>query len=194
MSNISFEERISEKIIKRLNLSSTYDKREISKISYGVNIFIINSAKLIVIYLFALIFGCIKETFITHISFYLIRRNAYGAHAKRGITCNILGIIMFVILPITMNFVTIYKPTLVIIALLNSIILFIYAPGITNKNPINNKNRLKRHKTKSVFANFIALIFIISIKNLAIITLIALGITMASLLVLPISNKILGEL
>lgn len=193
MESVSLEEKISKKILKYLSIDNQFNKIDQIKISYGLSIFIINTIKLISIYLIAYIYNCIYITFITHISFYIIRRYAYGAHAKKSYICTFLGIFMFVILPNFVSYIYIDTKSLIIINLLNFFILGIYAPAKTKKNTIGDNSKIKKFKIKAMFNNFLILLFIICINNISISVLIVLGSSLAVLLVTPISYKLLEE-
>ena len=57
-----------------------------------------NIEKTIVVYGLALIFHTFIYTLLTHISYFLVRSNAHGAHAKSSLLCHIQNL-LFLIVP-----------------------------------------------------------------------------------------------
>ncbi|MFK4327940.1 accessory gene regulator B [Bacillus sp. RC55] len=194
MINISIEERISKVITDRIINTNVVNDTEYAKINYGINVLIINLFKLFIIYAAAWFFNCFFNTLIMHAAFYSIRRHGYGFHAQKSINCTLIGISLFVIIPLLIQDIIITKGIFLFIILLDFILLNYYAPSKTKRNYIGNKEMQKKHKNKTLLANFLILILVIFIKDSNICLLITLGSFFASIFTTPLSYKILGGL
>lgn len=128
------------------------------KVRLGMQTVMINLTKMIVTYGVSLLLGLFLYTLTVHLTFFIIRLNAHGAHAKNPLNCHILNLILFVFLPWLTLKMNLYYLMLVF-AIIGIVLLFKYAPGITLKQPIPNELHRKK-KIKTTLYSF--LIFIIS--------------------------------
>lgn len=192
MKYVSVEERISKHIVDKLVKDSNLTGIQIVKIRYGLSILLINLFKMLILYGLAIILHVTKITFITHMAFLAIRTHAYGYHARTSLSCSIISIFLFVLLPMFLTPITLPKDSLVLTMILNFLILNKYAPATTDKNPVENAGKMKKHKVMALIINLLMLTIIILTNNLHVSLLIALGTLMASLLTTPIVYKLLG--
>ena len=65
----------------KINRYAKKDGLELQKLELGMEIFIINVSKFIIIYTLALLLGVLWQTFIVNMAFVLIKRYSFGLHA-----------------------------------------------------------------------------------------------------------------
>lgn len=194
LMHLSVTERVAQKFLDYLA-----KKRELSHMNYlkcklGIEVFLINSTKIIVIYLVASICQTLIETIIFHLSFFLIRFFAYGVHSKKSMECTIISCLILVGIPfVIVNFYMISKPILLILSLCNFIILDRYAPRATKKNPINDQIRKIKLKKKALMCNGILLVIAVIIKSMLVSNLLVLGGLTASVFILPIICRLIEK-
>lgn len=168
------------------------DRIQFLKCKLGIEIFLINFTKFILVYGVAFILHTLVLTAIFHFSFLCIRVNAYGAHAKKSWVCSIISVIVFVLVPKLAYSLTIPIYISIIIALLSIYNIYKYAPGSTKKNKINKSNKQKKLKIRSLLTCIIILIISFLFKNNInnYFNLILLGQFTAVLGIMPIAYKI----
>lgn len=139
---------------KRNNL----DRIAYLKIKLGLEVFFNNLFKTIVVYGLALLFHVFLYTLTVHLSYFIIRHYAHGAHAKSKLACYIESIILFVILPWILVSVDIPPIFMTVMGAFAFVLICIYAPAATLKQPIPDHMK----KKKKIMAISITVILLVS--------------------------------
>ena len=177
------------------NLNRRVNKEGIDfqKMVLGLEILLHNIPKLILVVVVAAGLGILLQSLITMATFACLRRYIGGLHAKNGIRCTIMSLVMFVAIPFSMQAVYIDRITLSIFFLLSSLVLYGYSPADTESRPIIGKIKRKRLKIKSITACFFLFLTALVLQNKAFYVLIVLGVTYGVIAILPITYTILGR-
>lgn len=176
-----------DKIAASLQNSNNLDHVSYLKVKYGLEVFVGNMMKTIVIYGAALLCHIFLYTLIVHLSYFAIRYFAFGAHAKSTFLCTIQSLIMFVVAPlIIINTNIPYWPFLAIV-LVGYLIIIKYAPMQTKKHPILGKWK-KGLKLRSILAATILIVLTLFLKE-PYQQLICLGLIFEAVSLLPIFYK-----
>lgn len=169
----------------------TYDSIEKQKLILGIEIFIINVSKLIIVYLFSFAIDCLWKTLAIHFSFVITKRFSFGLHAKNSTVCTLCSLGIFVALPNITCYLTFNNSIVTIIFLFILSAHVMYAPADTAARPllgIKNRQKLKR---KSVLCVVALMMLTLLVKDEYIKTLFTLGAVCQTINILPITYKIL---
>ncbi|HCG75758.1 MULTISPECIES: accessory gene regulator AgrB [Staphylococcus] len=182
-------DRKIEQFANYLQRKNNLDHIQFLKVRLGMQVVAINIEKTIVVYGLALIFRIFVYTLLTHITYFLIRRNAHGAHANSSLMCHIVNIIIFILIPWLLTLFHINVYALIVTGVLSLIIIIKYAPSETKKQPIP-KHLIKRKQLGSVVTCILILIACIFIKE-PFVYFVIWGMFVESLTLLPIfsTNK-----
>lgn len=127
-----------------------YSTIEQEKLKFGIQIFLSEFYKLLVIYLVALLLDCIVPTLIIHLSFFLLRQVCLGYHFNNLYICLICSVLAF---PIAAHYIAIldfsfstFNLYLGILLLVS--IIYILAPRGTENQPIINQKHLSYLRQK----------------------------------------------
>jgi len=177
--------------IAQILIANSKQKLDIAKIVYGLEIFIINFSKFLIIYGVSLLFRQLIKTLIIHFAFILTKRYSFGIHAKSSTVCTLYCLTILVFIPYILihYFINNYL-TLLIFTIIISI-HYKYAPADTVNNPIiGRENRIKL-KVKSIVCVFSLALITLCITNSNIRNLLILGSVFQTISLLPITYKIL---
>lgn len=183
------EETLSQKLLRLV------DKEKISHIDYlkcklGLETFIINMCKVIVIYASASILNIFSSVFIFHISFLILRTSSYGYHAKTSLGCILSSLVIFILSPfIIRNYIILAPITLFMISVFNFIVLSLFAPKKTKKNYIGDQKQQNKLKKQALISCLFMSIIAFLVPSLVVKNLIILGDFIAVCLVLPIKKE-----
>ena len=146
--------------------NGTYSKEDLEKIRYGLECIYIFVTKGIIIFSIAYFLGILKYTLVFVVIYAMIRLFACGLHATKSWMCSVASILMFIIIPYLCKMLIIPNYLRIIIMIIATILIFIYAPADTKKRPIVNPLKRKKLKAISTIVSiiYIALSFIIT-KN-----------------------------
>jgi len=173
-------ENLARSLQKRNNL----DHIEYLKMRLGMQVFVNNFFKTVVIYGVSILCHLFLYTLTVHLSFFIIRHFAHGAHAKNSLACYIESLVYFVLLPWIIGYIQVPFLVMFPLAIIGLIIIIIYAPTVTKKQPIPERLR-KGKKTKAISVTLLLLIISIFL-NEPYQQLMLLGIIIISILQLPI--------
>lgn len=178
-------EELSVVLLRKLKIDKT-DTIYYLKCKLGLEFFLVNFYKLVIIYIVAWILNIIFPVFVFHFFFLFIRGNAQGAHASSDFKCAILSLVLLVGVPWLNSIGFLFSEKwLFVLFLLGFIITYLYAPSDSKKNPIYNKTKRKKLRKKALIAQgVVTLNFIIPLTLLSM-NLIILGAFTASVLLLP---------
>ncbi|WP_167324175.1 accessory gene regulator B family protein [Enterococcus caccae] len=170
-------ERTAIFLVERLNVDAETDKIKYLKCKLALEIILINFSKLSIIYVLSFMLGITKAVLVFHIAFLYIRKYAYGAHSNSSLKCTIISLILFVGIPFYLvNFVLIPKEILLIVLLINSSLIYKFAPAATKKNPISDLKKKRELRRKALVANSVMmLLLIINVIPLGILNLVIFG-------------------
>lgn len=172
--------------------SKTEEQSEI--ISYGLKILLFEAMVPAFIVIISCLLGICKYSIFTSIVFALLRFTAGGIHARSRIECFLeysIFIFLTVYLAITIQLsFSVYILFFIIILT----VLIMYAPGDTDKKPINSKKQKKRLKKAAILILVILYAVAIPLKALdtALYNMILLSSFYSMLLLTPLAYKITG--
>lgn len=188
----SFIERFSKKGLELLRIKEIDNQIYYLKCKLGLELLLLNLSKLIIVCSVAAFLKVTVPVLIFIASFLLIRMYAQGAHAHSSLKCTILSVILLVGIPFSIsNGILVSRGTLVLVSLVNYIIIFLYAPSDTKKNPIDNLQTRKKMKKRAVLAYTLVSFSHLLPLTIEAINLIVLGAFTASLLLTPKAHEIL---
>lgn len=169
---------------KYLQQRNNLDHIAYLKMRLGMQVFVSNIFKTIVAYGVSILFNLFFYTLTVHITYALIRFFAHGAHAKSSLLCHVQNLLLFVFLPWFVVYTQINVGIMYCLAIIGFILLCIYAPAATKKQPIPSKLKGKKKRNTvilSVIILLLSLVFIDPYKQL-----ILLGIVIIAVAQLPI--------
>lgn len=158
---MSIIEKILDKIVSKINVSTIKTKEEIEVIRYGLFALIQMILSIALVFLFGIIFGVVLEAIIASFSIAILRKSSGGVHASTPEICLIVGTIISIIIgKVSVK----YSFDYFFVELFNIISLFVVlsnAPVQSKNKPISAKKK-KRLKKKSILITII----IISLSSL----------------------------
>ena len=171
--------------------NETLDEETKEKVAYGLEGLYISITKLLFLNLVALVLGFWLEFILSLVLFNFLRFFGFGAHANNSKACLITSSILLVGVPYLLLHVTL--PNYIIYSLcgLSIIIFILYAPADTEKRPLTNKKKRKIRKIMTVIVASIFTILIIFLQNHTIKMMLLSSLIIESIMVLPITYKIL---
>ena len=181
----------ANKIAIRLNSYSNVEGLEFTKMVIGIEAFIINVVKLLIIYLLAAILGVIPSTLVIHGAFALIKRYSLGLHALSVTMCAVVSCLLLVIVPWLLQGVTINN--IVVVSAFAPIMfsLYLFAPADTKARPLIGKKLRTSHKRKTLICGALLLGITLLIPNESVKFLLTLGAVYQVIAILPLTYKIL---
>ena len=179
----AIEKRIDH-LAKYLQQRNNLDHISYLKIRLGMQVFVGNIFKTIVAYGVSILCHLFFYTLTVHLTYVIIRTFAHGAHAKSSLLCHVQNLLLFVFLPWIIVYTKVDIGLMYILAIIGFIILSIYAPSATKKQPIPKR----LHKGKKVKTIVVTLLLLIGslLFNAPYQQLILLGIIIIAVTQLPI--------
>jgi len=192
-SKRSVIEILSELMLEKLTKNKSLERVDYLKCKLGIEILLSNLSKLSVIYVVAMIMGLAIPVFIFHLAYISIRSYAYGAHSESSLTCTAISCLILIGIPFVLGFMQMPRIAFIILYTASHFILEKYAPAVTKKNGLMHANgdRKEKLKVKVLKMNFIVFTIAFLIPNLLVGNLIMFGTFIASLMVTPLSYKLL---
>ena len=185
-------DKVLDKTINIIQKYYNYDNIKIKEIRYGLESIYLTVVKIVAIILLSIFIHTFKELCLFFVFYGLLRATGFGLHAKNSIECWILSILLFELFP----YLTKYWITNNLYLLIGSVILLpliiIYAPADTEKRPLINPKKRKIYKIITSIITIIYILIIYFNKNIYISKLLFFSILLETLLVLPISYRLLG--
>jgi accessory gene regulator B len=179
----SIETRI-DTFAKYLQQRNNLDHIAYLKMRLGMQVFVSNFFKTIVAYSVSILCNLFFYTLTVHITYFLIRHFAHGAHAKTPLLCHIQNLLLFVFLPWLVVYTQLNSIIFYTLGILSFIVLSIYAPAATKKQPI--PARLKPRKKRNTIIVTVLLIILSMFLSEPYQQLVLLGIIIIAVLQLPI--------
>lgn len=184
--------KIINSIMEQIKKYNNYDDIKLQEIKYGLETVYLTIVKTIIFILLAILLKTIKELLLFMLFYGIIRLTGFGVHAKKSLHCWISSILIFVIIPILIKYVTLNNYVIYIIAIISIIILTIYAPADTPKRPLINKKKRIIYKVLTILISLGYLITIVLIKNKIIINTLLYSLLLECFLVTPFMYKLFG--
>ena len=166
------------------------DNIKMEEYKYNLEGLYLTVSKMLIIIPISIILKVFKELLILLIPFNILREQAHGLHATKSWICLLSSTIIFIGVPLLAKNITIpflYKVVLNIIA---SALIGLYAPADTKKAPIIRKEKRKKLKINSIIYTIILIIISLIINNSTISNLIIFAIWIEVFLILPLTYKI----
>ena len=184
--------KIINSIMNQIKIYNNFDDIKLQEIKYGLETVYLTIIKTIVFILLAILLKTIKGLLLFMLFYGIIRLTGFGVHAKKSIHCWISSILIFLIIPILIKYITINNYILYIISLISIIILAIYAPADTPKRPLINKKKRIIYKVLTILISIGYLITITMIKDKLIINSLFYSLLLECFLVTPLIYKLFG--
>ena len=184
--------KIINSIMEQIKKYNNFDDIKLQEIKYGLETIYLTIVKTIIFILLAILLKTIKELLLFMLFYGIIRLTGFGVHAKKSLHCWISSILIFVIIPILIKYVTLNNYVIYLISIVSIIILAIYAPADTPKRPLINKKKRIIYKVLTILISLGYLITIVLIKNKIIINTLLYSLLLECFLVTPFIYKIFG--
>lgn len=174
--------------MKRIKNNYELDEIKLAEIRYGLEGFYVTITKAFIIFLCSLLLNSFKETLLFLIFFNIMRFTSFGLHASKSWICWVASIIVFVGLPVILQYFVLPNTIKFILCIVAIILIFLYAPADTKKHPLVNPKKRKVLKCISTF-NAI-LLSVLSFKFVDLSNFIICAIYIEIVLILPITYHI----
>ncbi len=173
------------------NTNNNYSDTKIEEIRYGLEAIYLTTTKIIFIIVLALFLGIIKEVLLVILFFNILRSTGFGLHAPKSWICWVLSTIFFIGGTYLCKILVLDKEILLATAILGLVLLTLYAPADTKKRPLIKKKKRLVFKILTVIFTLTYIIIIFIFNNNLINNILTFSIVLETLLILPISYKIL---
>ena len=183
---------ILNSIIRNIKKYYSYDEIKIKEIRYGLESLYVSITKIIVIFIISYFINTVSDLLLLFLTFGILRITGFGVHAKKSIHCWFTSIPLFVIVPYIIKNIYINDCLIIILSVISIILLAIYAPADTEKRPLINSKKRIVYKVLTIIISIIYYIIIIYSQKNYINKLLFFSILIESILVLPITYKLLG--
>ncbi|SNT21989.1 accessory gene regulator B [Anaerovirgula multivorans] len=188
--------KLSNNISSYLCNELSYDNEKREILSYGLQIFLGTSFKIITILILSYFLKTFASTLVVCISFVFFRRIIGGSHYDTYNKCYTVSVSLTLLLGIIGEVVTVpYRVLYVLIIftyLISVLITIVWVPMGTQKKTINNRKTRLKIKYKTIFFLTVWIVFLIGYERLFL-SLISfsslLGITLAFFLATPLGSK-----
>ena len=169
-----------------------YDNDKLEIIEYGLEGLYLTFTKIILIFGLSLVLGIFRKTILLIAFYNIIRFSAFGLHAQKSFHCLLISLSMFIGVVYVCDYL--YLPLIIkaIISIICLLLISRYAPADTEKRPLINKRKRKKYKILSIFSSMIFSILIILFNEHMVSNYLLFGMIEATLMILPISYKILN--
>ncbi|GKU26563.1 accessory gene regulator B family protein [Clostridium folliculivorans] len=192
-NNMTILEKLAHNIAMKINKVIQKDGIELQKVKLGIEIFLINISKFILILLISIKLHLVIETTIITIALGAIRSKAFGLHAKNSIVCTITSLMLYVIGGYASNLIQPTKYIIFCIFIIINIALYMYAPADTEYHPLMGQTLRQSLKKKAVITGMILMTLALISTNYVITNLITLASIFEVLSILPITYKVLNR-
>lgn len=182
------KESIINYIITYINKNTNYDYKDINKISYGIEGLYLMITKLIIVFVLSLLLNIFKETILLFLVFGVIRFFGFGVHAKTSSQCLLYSLFLFILLPFIFYHITLNIYLEILLFIITSINLFIFAPSDTENRRFRDKKKYFIRKILTLIITFVYIFLYYYFNN----KVFLISIIIQSIIVNPITYKIMG--
>lgn len=183
--------KILDNLCNKIKETYNYNDTKIKEIRYGLETLYMSVVKGLIILIISFFTHTTIELCVFYISFAGLRLTGFGLHAKNSIECWVLSVPLFTIIPYLIKIITLDNKYYLLLLLFIALLL-IYAPADTEKRPLINKKKRNIYKLLTITISIIYFIIILITKNIIIKNAFSFSIILESILVIPISYKLLG--
>lgn len=145
--------------------SKECSEAELKKLKYGLEGLYSFTTKYFVILILNILLGNTIEFIVFHICYSLIRAFGFGLHAKTNVGCWIVSSIIYIGIPFMIKNIVISKSILLIIAVISSFIISLFAPADTKKRPLIHKDKRNQDKLIAIIICTLYLLMILFFNN-----------------------------
>lgn len=191
VNKVPLTERIAEKLISKERFQQ--DEESYEKVKYGMEVILINTMKIGLVYLVSLLMGVFFETLIVHFSFLIVRRYSFGLHALKSLNCTLASLAAFVLAPFFLQHVSSSNWIVVLVFAIIAINMFWYAPADTESLPLLGEDNRKQLRNKAVLSALFLMVAALLIPIPEVKTLIMFGAFYQMVCMHPISYKLLNR-
>lgn len=191
MLRVLKEDVIAESIVNKLKEHQELNRIQELKCKLGIEVFLINLGKAIVVYAAAILLQTVPLTFLFHCGYLAVRIHARGIHAKKSSVCTEISIPLFVLLPLLVNEITIPKSLAVVIVSISYLCLYKYAPCDTEKNRITDMQLRMKLRNKSLMGYSLCGLLFLTTNSQVVFNQVFFGSLLAIICILPITYKII---
>ncbi|MCL1884413.1 MAG: accessory gene regulator B family protein [Defluviitaleaceae bacterium] len=183
--------RVALILAEKLNFYTKKEGLAFTKMELGMEVFLVNISKIIIMYLLATLIGVLWQTIAIHFAFALIKRYSFGAHALNSMVCTAICCFAFVIIPWLLLDIGINNFGVVAVFTTVIFILYLYAPADTKAKPLVGKGLRLQLKNKALICGFALMLVALLVPSQSLKLLLALGAIFQCVAILPITYKIL---
>jgi len=183
--------KILDKIINIIQSYYNYDEIKIKEIRYGLESIYLTIVKIIVVIILSIIIHVFKELCLFFLFYGILRATGFGLHAKNSIECWFFTLLFFTLFPFLIKHLVINNNYLLVGSILLLPLIIIFSPADTEKRPLINEKKRKLYKILTTITTLIYILIIYFYKNIYISKTLFFSILLESLLVLPISYRLL---
>ncbi|MDL2301099.1 accessory gene regulator B family protein [Lachnospiraceae bacterium OttesenSCG-928-D06] len=182
--------KISSGILRWCADRGTIKKEQYCVISYGIELFLEMLLEIFLLLVLGIIFHRVEKVIIVLLTFSFMRAQAGGVHCKTAMKC-FMGMLMICVSSIVCSEISIYISEVIFIGMLIyfMIMMFLYAPRNSIKNPIEDKNILRKKRKKCLVYSCGILIFIILCHNMELRWLITMPLFIEAITISPMFYK-----
>lgn len=163
------------------------------KMILGLEIILINTTKLAVIFTVSIALGMLKHTVAVMLGFALVKRWAFGLHAKRSTTCTAVSLCAFVLTPYLLRGMSINNFAICGMLICVMVLLGKYAPADTKERPLVGEKKRRLLKIKTVAAGLVVLMLGLLIPDKNFSLLLVIGTCFETVTILPVTYKLLNR-
>ena len=179
--------------INFIHKNTSTSEEDIEKITYGLQVIILNTFHSILLFVIAYFLGILIYTLIAYIFFAILRLFASGVHANSTLTCCIVSSTFFfgnvyLSLNISKNILAIST-----IFLVSLVLILLYAPADTEERPLISKKLRKSLKIKSALVTVIFYIVTLLISNNVYANLITFSVLEEAFVITPFAYKLFNK-
>lgn len=184
--------RFIENSVSFISKNMDCDEEKTLKLKYGLEGIYLTITKLILITTLAFILGIFKEYLVSLLLFNVIRFTAFGFHANESSTCLIFSSILFVGIPLLFTNFNFSIYSILLLEVISSLILLVYAPADTEKRPLPNSRKRKIRKMATMIIAIIYIILTILFKGFFA-NMFCIALVIEAIMVNPITYKFFGQ-
>ncbi|GAA0732396.1 accessory gene regulator B family protein [Clostridium oceanicum] len=182
---MSLSEIWAHKLALLINEYAQKDDEYVQTLEYGLAMTFISITKAIVLFILAYFLGLFKETILFLICFVFMRKSVGGIHAQKSNNCTIATSIIIVGGAYVSINIYLNKWIVGILFLISLILIYLYAPADTKKNPITDEKCRKLLKKRSIIKTLVLVCIVFFIKENTYVNIISLSTFVASVMITP---------
>lgn len=182
----------------RLNCYVHRDGNDFLRLVYGMEVFIMNASKLLIVFILSHLLGIFIYTISVLVGFNFARRAAHGLHASNSTACTVSSILLFIAVPYLLKDVAIGSIAVLLIFCVVILLLFLYAPADTESRPLVGRKKRARLKKRAVISGITLMLGTLLIGEVSTVsggiqTMLTLGAVYEVVSVLPLTYGILNK-